>query len=84
MKIQLNANELAVLIKYRHDVERVGRSGGFQGLTKLIFACTDTDTGEIDLTDEQLGKCIRYMISYGHGGFQDSFLRPVFRRVLKL
>ena len=83
MKIQLNKDELAVLMKYHEAVQRVGRSGGFQGLTKLIHRQT-SESGEMELTDEELGRCVRYMISYGPGGFQDSFLRRVFRRVLRL
>jgi hypothetical protein len=84
MKLQLYKDELALLIKYHRDVERVGRSGGFQGLTRLVYNNTNIETGEMELSDDQLGRCLRYMISYGAGGFQDSFLRPVFRRLLKL
>jgi len=83
MKIQLNKEEQEILIKYYKAVLRVGRSGGFQGLTKLIYRKT-SKSGEMELTDEELGRCVRYMISYGPGGFQDSFLRRVFRRVLRL
>lgn len=83
MKIQLNKDELATLTRYYEAVKRVGRSGGFQGLTKLVYQKTSL-SGEMELTDEELGRCVRYMISYGPGGFQDSFLRRVFRRVLRL
>ena len=83
MKIQLNKDELELLNKYYKAVLRVGRSGGFQGLTKMIYQRT-SQSGEMELTDEELGRCVRYIISYGPGGFQDSFLRRVFRRVLRL
>jgi hypothetical protein len=80
-KIKINAEELAILFDYG---VRSNGSGGFQYLTRLLCALVNKATGELDLTDKQLGRCVRYMINYGRGGFQDSFLRPVFRRVLKL
>ena len=83
MKIQLSDTEREILKKYYDAVIRVGRSGGFQGLTIMIYEATNA-TGELELTDAQLGRVVRYIISYGPGGFQDSFLRRVFRRVLRL
>ena len=80
-KIKLNADELTILFGYG---KRANGSGGFQYLTRLLCARINRSTGELNLTDKQLGRCVRYMLSYGRGGFQDSFLRPVFRRVLKL
>jgi len=81
MTVTLNKEELAVLIDYGM---RPNRSGGFQGLTKALYERVNKVTGELEITDELLGRSMRYMISYGRGGFQDSFLRPVFRRLLKL
>lgn len=81
MKIKLNQQELAKLIDYG---SRSNGSGGFQGLTRALYNKVNKETGELDLDDVLLARVMRYAKNYRQGGFQDSFLRPVFRRTLKL
>lgn len=81
MKIQLNKEELAILIDYG---SRANKSGGFQNLTRALFQRVNKQTGELELDDVLLARVMRYATHYRQGGFQDSFLRPVFRRTLKL
>jgi hypothetical protein len=82
-RVKLNAEELAVLIDY--GTRTYKDPGGFQYLIKALYARLDRGTGELDLDDNLLlGRAIRYAICYGPGGFQDSFLRPLFRRTLTL
>lgn len=81
MTIILNKEELAILMDYGR---RPNRSGGFQGLTKKLYDRVNKITGELELDDVLLGRIMRYAKNYRQGGFQDSFLRPVFRRTLKL
>ncbi len=51
--------------------------GGFQGLAPKLQAKTKT-TGELSLTDEEIGVIVRHM-SYEQSGFRDR-LRKVFLR----
>lgn len=81
MKIQLNKNELAVLVDY--GTRRNG-SGGFQSLTKALYNRVNKVTGDIELDPVLLERVMRYAKKYRQGGFQDTFLRPVFGRSLRL
>jgi hypothetical protein len=81
MKIELSDTELAVLCDYG---TRTNGTGGFQGLAKALYARMNKDTRELDIDDTLLGRSVRYTISYGRGGFQDSFLRPLLRRSMRL
>lgn len=83
MKIELSDTEWIVLLDYGTRPS-LNRSGGFQGLIKALYARTDKARGIMDLDDATLGKAVRCAISYGHGGFQDTFLRPLLRRTLRL
>jgi hypothetical protein len=83
IEIELTPTELAVLVKYGTRPS-LKKSGGFQGLIKALYIHTDTATGVMLLDDALLGKAVRYAISYGPGGFQDSFLRPLLRRTCQL
>ena len=80
-KIRLNERELATLIDYGR---RANGTGGFQGLTRKLYDRVNKITGELELDDVLLARIIRYATSCRQGGFQDSFLRPVFRRTLNL
>ena len=81
MTIQLNKDELAVLIRFG---TRAYFTGGFQNLVKALYSRVNKVTGEIELEPVILERLLRYSKKYGRGGFQDTFLRPVFRRSLKL
>jgi hypothetical protein len=77
----LNAAELAVLIDFGG---RRNLTGGFESLVKQLAALVDKATGRLELEDALLGRTIRYAVKYGTGGFQDTCLRPVLRRALRL
>jgi hypothetical protein len=81
MKIKLNQHELAILIDYG---SRSNGTGGFQGLTKALYNRVNKSTGELDLDEKLKERIFRYSTRYRKGGFQDSFLRPVFARTLGL
>jgi hypothetical protein len=81
MKIKLNEKELAILLDYGR---RANKSGGFQNLARTLYNRVDAITGELELDDVLLARIVRYSKNYRHGGFQDTFLRPVFRRTLNL
>lgn len=44
--------------------------GGHQGLHEMLRSQLADGNRTIDLSDEDLGKVIRYMTAYGSGGFQ--------------
>jgi len=81
MKVTLNREELAILIDYG---SRANKSGGFQNLARTLYNRVNKMNGELELDDVLLARIMRYSKNYRQGGFQDSFLRPVFRRTLKL
>ena len=81
MKVILNREELAILIDYG---SRANKSGGFQNLARALYHRVNKVSGELELDDVLLARIMRYSKNYRQGGFQDSFLRPVFRRTLKL
>jgi hypothetical protein len=80
-KIQLNKYELAILIDY--GVRR-NTTGGFQSLVKALYNRVNKVTGELELDAVLLERIKRYATKYKQGGFQDSFLKPVFGRTLNL
>jgi hypothetical protein len=55
---------------------------GFQDLQELLLSQLATTGNVISLTDEELGRLIRYMTRYKSGGFQ-GHLRNAFTRSLK-
>jgi hypothetical protein len=79
MKIILNKAELAVLVDYG---QRRNLTGGFQILTKTLYTRVAPASGELELNEVLAERIVRYMTEYKQGGFQDSFLQPVFRRHL--
>lgn len=80
-RIKLTEKELAVLLDY--GTRKYKHPGGFQYLVKAIFARLNQETGELDLSDNALlGRAVHHAVSYGPGGFQDTFLRPLLRRTL--
>jgi hypothetical protein len=90
MKYQLNKDELAVFHdKAPHYAYPKGRGGGYQIVARKLLEVV-TVTGQVDLgvrmkNGDILENRIRqYATHYRQGGFQDTFLRPVFRRVLNL
>jgi hypothetical protein len=62
-------------------------TGGHQALHKSLVAELDLHKNKVTLTDEELGRLIRYMTSYGTGGFQgrlrSAFIRPL-RELLQI
>ena len=84
LKITLNEKELEKLVEYG---VRAGRArcagkacGGFQNLARTLHGLVDKCTGELVLDDILIARIIKYSENYKRGGFQDSFLRPVFGR----
>lgn len=72
---RLNRDEMAEL-----DIRLAG-DGGFQTLLRRLQVNLDRETGEITLSDADVGRIKRYIVGYGQGGFQDRLARA-FRRVL--
>lgn len=75
-KLTLTAPEIAI-------VQRpLNGQGGLQSFGRQLQAALDAQTGEIELTDAQLGRIIRHM-KYGPGGFE-ARLRDAFGRSIAL
>jgi hypothetical protein len=74
--VTLRAEEMAVLLK---DFPGVG---GAQSFFRLLWTKLDRDSGEIGLTDEEVGRIYRYArYARGDGGYEGR-LRKAFGRSL--
>ncbi len=74
LRFKFTAAEVAAV-----NIPAVGQ-GGFQTLIRSLQKQLDPATGEMDLTDAQVGKLVRYM-SYKPGGFEGR-LASALRRLL--
>jgi len=86
MKYQLNQDEQTIFTyKAAHYAYPKGRGGGYQYLARALIKRYNKTTGEIDLDEAIIERIWKYTRpKYGSGGFQDTFLVPVFRRILKM
>jgi hypothetical protein len=80
--VWLNAVELALVRDYG---TRRNLTGGFETLAKVIYAHTNNLTGKCELTEPMILRIRHYTNpDYRQGGYQDTCLRPAFRRHLNL
>lgn len=75
-KLTLTAPEIAVLQR------PLNGQGGLQSFGNQLQTLLDPQSGEIELSDAQLGRIIRHM-KYGPGGFEGR-LRDAFGRSIAL
>jgi hypothetical protein len=78
MKVVLNSDEFDELLK--QDPETAS-DGGFQGLLVKLQQKVDSDTGELELTADDLRRIPMYAFDYNNGGWENR-LRRAFGRVL--
>lgn len=75
LTFHLTAAEMAVLLR------PVNGSGGFQSFFRRLQAKLDQVTGQIELTDSEMGRIVRG-ISYRPGGFEQR-LHDIFARAIR-
>jgi hypothetical protein len=78
MKVFLDKRESEILFRQPPET---AHDGGFQKLLVSLQNKTDSSTGELDLTSQDLERIARYAFDYGNGGWE-SRLTGIFSRHL--
>ena len=78
MKIQLNSEEIAILNKQDPST---AANGGFQSLMVRLQNGVNIQTGEIDISSEDLTRLPQYAFDYANGGWQGRLV-SIFGRAL--
>ena len=78
MQIFLNPDEMRVLTK---QDPATASDGGWQSFLVRLQRNTNSTTGELNLTDEDIQQIQRYAFDYGKGGWEDR-LKELFGRHL--
>ncbi len=78
MKIKLTYGELKLLL---HQDPKTAGGGGFQNYLVQLGYRVDDDSGELELSGEDLEKINRYATEYGQGGFETRIFK-IFGRTL--
>ena len=78
MKVKLTVGEIEEINKQSPDS---AQDGGFQSFLVQLHYRIDDDTGELELSDEDMERIQRYAFNYKNGGWQNR-LKAIFARTL--